>query len=108
MSADMDLPLRNALDQILQKYQTPAEQMAALEAIRSAQPYSIRPSGLEDFCELSDGETPEYDCFTFALDLIDCQERIALRGYAPHKTGPILRPGIADALPGPKANWLRE
>jgi hypothetical protein len=56
---------------------------------------------LADFCELRDDEAPEYDCFTFALDLIDCQERIAARAYAPRKIGPTQRPGIADALPGP-------
>jgi hypothetical protein len=101
MSADMDLPLRDALNQILQKYQTTAEQVTALEEIRSASPHSIRSAKLSEFCELRDGETPEYDCFTFALDLIDCQERIAAREYAPRKIGPIPRPGIADALLGP-------
>jgi hypothetical protein len=105
MSADADLPLRNALDQILREYQTTAEQAAALEDLRSSHSHSIRPGTLADFCELGDGGTPEYDCFTFALDLIDCQERITAREYAPRKIGPIQRPGIADALPGP--NFLQ-
>ncbi len=105
MSVDTVFSLRNALDQILQEYKTTAEQAAALEEIRSAYPHSIRPGTLADFCELRDGETPEYDCFAFALDLIDCQERIAAREYAPRKIGPIQRPGIADALPGP--NFLQ-
>jgi len=105
MSADPDLPLRNALDLILQEYQTTSEQAAALEDLRSVHPHSIRPGNLADFCELRNGETAEYDCFTFALDLIDCEERIAAREYAPSKIGPIQRPGIADALPGP--NFLQ-
>ena len=71
------------MDQILQNYQTTTEQVAALEEIRSASPHSIRSAKLSEFCELRDGETPEYDCFTFALDLIDCQARVAAREYAP-------------------------
>jgi hypothetical protein len=105
MAADSIFPLRNALDQILQEYQTPDEQAAALEKIRSEQPHSIRSARLEPICKLRDGETPEYDCFTFALDLIDCPERIAAREYAPRNIGPTKRPGIADALPGP--NFLQ-
>ena len=101
MSADPVPSLRNALDQILGTYQTTTEQAAALEEIRSVHPHSIRSVKLADFCELRDDEAPEYDCFTFALDLIDCQERIAARAYAPRKIGPTQRPGIADALPGP-------
>lgn len=100
MEADSDFPLRNELDRILQDYQTPNKQVEALEAIRTAQPHTIRSANLETFCELRDGKTPEYDCFTFALDLIDCQERIAAREYAPRNIGPAKRPGIADALPG--------
>ncbi len=101
MSIEMDLPLRNAIDRVLQECQSPAEQAAALEEIRPAHPHSIRPVPLETFCELSGGETPEYDCFTFALDLIDCPERLAARKYAPRNIGPSKLPGIADALPGP-------
>lgn len=101
MVAGSDFPLRNALDHILQVYQTPDEQAAALEKIRSDQSHSIRSARLEPFCELRDGETPEYDCFTFALDLIDCPERIAAREYAPRNNGPAKRPGFAHALPGP-------
>jgi hypothetical protein len=97
--------LRNALDRILRQHQTTGEQAAALEELRFVQPHSIHLATLADFCELRDGETAEYDCFTFGLDLIDCQERIAAQQYAPHKRGPIQRPGIADALPGP--NFLQ-
>jgi len=108
MAADSHLPLRNELDRILQKYQAPDEQAAALEEIRPALPHSIRSAKVEDFCELPAGAVPEYDCFTFALDLVDCQERIAVRQCAPRKIGPAKRPGIADALPGPSfLNFLQ-
>lgn len=97
----MDLPLRRAIDQIIRDFQTTDEQATALEEMRSAHPHSVRLARLDTFCELPDGQTPEYDCFTFALDLIDCPERIAVREYAPRSIGPAKQPGIADALPGP-------
>lgn len=97
----MDLPLRNAIDQIVQDFQTADEQAAAFEEMRSAHPHSVRLARLETFRGLRDEQTPEYDCFTFALDLIDCPERIAAREYAPRNIGPAKQPGIADALPGP-------
>ena len=92
--------LRKTLDRIIQTVPR-AEQAAALEAARSVHPHSIFAAKLATFCELRDGETPEYDCFTFALDLINCPERIAAREYAPRDGGPAKLPGIADALPGP-------
>lgn len=100
VSPDTILPLRNKIDRVVQKFQTPDEQAAALEEMRSTHPHSVHLAKLEAFCGLADGQTPEYDCFTFALDLIDCPERIAAREYAPTNIGPAKQPGIADALPG--------
>ena len=97
----MNRQLREAIDGILQRSQTADAQATLLEELRSALPHSIRPAILGMFCELPDGEIPEYDCFTFAFDLIDCPERIAARKYAPRTIGPAMQPGIVDVLPGP-------
>jgi hypothetical protein len=101
MRHDSDSPLRNELDRILRESQEQGDQEASLEKIRKIHPHSIRPARLDDFCKIPDGNVPEYDCWTFALDLIYSQERIAVRRFAPYKKGPIQRPGIDDALPGP-------
>ena len=100
-SPDMDRALRDRIDAVLWKFQTAPEQATALEEIRSVHSHSVRPVQLEAFCEIFWGQTIEYDCFTFALDLIDCPERIAVREYAPRTIGPAKRPGIANVLPGP-------
>ncbi len=100
MSRDKDLSLRDAIDRILRNFRTPDDQAKALEDIRCEYQHSIRLAEIADFCKLSEGNIPKYDCFTFALDLIDCQERIAVRGYAPRNKGPVKLPGIADVLPG--------
>lgn len=93
-------PLRNAIDIILNNYQKQNEQLAALEELRSSKPHSISPANIERFFKLPDGEGQKYDCFTFALDLIDCQERIAVQHFAPRGFGSVKRPGIDDVLPG--------
>ncbi|MCH7915675.1 MAG: hypothetical protein IH856_22010 [Deltaproteobacteria bacterium] len=94
------LSLRNEIDRVIQVFQTPNEQAAALEELRATHPHSIQLATLERFCELPTGQVPKYDCFTFALDLIDCQERIAAWRFAPRNIGPVKRLGIEDALPG--------
>jgi hypothetical protein len=101
MASDTDRPLRTAINRILEESQAVADQLAALEKLRSTHPHTVRQANLGDFCDGTDGDTAEYDCFSFALDLIDCPERIAAREYAPRKVGPIRLPGIADVLPGP-------
>jgi hypothetical protein len=105
---DVDLPLRNEIDDIIQKFRTPDKQAAAFEEMRAAQPNSIRLATLEAFRELGDGQSRKYDCFTFALGLIDSPERIAAETYAPRSRGPMKWPGIDDALPGSRfLNFLQ-
>ena len=100
LSPDTMVALRDEIDRIVHSLQTPNEQLAALEGIRATYPHSIRLTKLETICELRDEEAPDYDCFTFALDLIDCPERIAVREYAPRNIGRFKQPGVADVLPG--------
>ncbi len=100
-SPDATVTMRDEIDRIVQSLHTPDEQAAALEEIRPTHPHSIRLIELETIGELSKGDAPDYDCFAFALDLIDCPERIAVRQYAPRNIGPIKRPGVGDVLPGP-------
>lgn len=100
MCPDTMLPLRVEIDRVVHACQAPNEQAAALEELRATRRHSVQPARLERFRELPDGHVPKYDCFTFALDLIDCQERIAARAFAPRNIGPVKRPGIANALPG--------
>ena len=78
MASDTDHPLRTAIDAILDESQAVADQVAALERLRYPHSHTVRQARLGDFIEASAGDTPEYDCFTFALDLIDCPERIEL------------------------------
>ena len=100
LSPDTMVALRDEIDRIVHSLHAPNEQLAALEEIRATYPHSIRLTKLETMCELRDGEAPDYDCFTFALDLIDCPERIAVREYALRNIGPVTQPGVADVLPG--------
>ncbi len=97
---DTMLPLRNEIDRVIHAFQAPNEQAAAFEELCATRPHSVQLACLEKVCELPDGQVTKYDCFTFALDLIDCQERIAARAFAPRNIGPVKQLGIADALPG--------
>lgn len=97
--------LRNKIDSIIQSIQSPTAQSIAFEDIRKVTPHSIYLAKLEDFYNLQGDITNEYDCFTFALDLIDCEERIAVREYSPRTIGPAKLFGIANVLPGP--NFLQ-
>ena len=101
MASSSDYPLRTEIDRILEELQAVEDQVIAFEKLRSTHLHTVRRANLSDFCESNVCDTTEYDCFTFALDLIDCPERIAVREYAPRKVGPIRSPGIADVLPGP-------
>jgi hypothetical protein len=93
--------LRTELDRILKENKDQSAQEEAIKNINKLNPNSIERAWLDDFCEMPIEHIPEYDCFTFALDLIDSQIRIEVRDFAPRKIGPFQRPGIADALPGP-------
>lgn len=98
---ESDFQLRAELDRILKENQDQIAQEKAIKSIKELHPNSIERARLDDFCEISDRNISDYDCFTFGLDLIDSEERIAVRNFAPKKIGPIQRPGIADVLPGP-------
>lgn len=100
MCPDTMFPLRKEIDRVIEEVQAPNEQAAALKKLQEIHPHSVQPGTPEEFPELSDEQVTKYDCFTFALDLIDCQERIAARRFAPKTIGPVKRPGIADVLPG--------
>jgi hypothetical protein len=93
--------LRAELDRILKEYQDQSAQEKAIKIINELHPNSIERARLDDFYEISSENISDYDCFTFALDLIDSEVRMAIRDFAPRKIGPIQRPGIADVLPGP-------
>lgn len=99
MSKDTESSFRDEIDRVIHEKKTQNDQKAAFDIIRSTHPHSIRSAKLELFSELSEGVTPPYDCFTFALDLIDCEERIAAREYAPSTISGIRLLGIEDVLP---------
>lgn len=105
MASDADRPLRTAIDTIIEEYQVVEYQVAALERLHSTHAHTVRQAKLSDLVGVSDGDTPEYNCFAFALDLIDCPERIAVGKYAPRTVGPIRFPGIADVLPDANFLW---
>lgn len=96
-----DSQLRTELDKILKENQDQGSQEDAIKNINGKYPHSIKQARLDEFSSIANENISEYDCFTFALDLIDSRERIAVRDFAPKKIGPIQRPGIADVLPGP-------
>lgn len=91
-------PLRGEIDRVIHGSHAARDQAAALEVLHRRLPHGIREADVREFCALGD-PIPEYDCFTFALNLIDCPERLAVRDYAPRRVGPLQRPGIADVLP---------
>ena len=90
--------LRAAIDAVIRQHDAVPDQVVAFESLRAQHPHSIRPANIADYRE-GGGEPPEYDCFAFALDMVDCPERIAVRQFAPHSTGPVTMPGIQDVLP---------
>jgi hypothetical protein len=92
---------RTELDKVLKENQDQSSQEEAIKILVQLHPHFIERAVLDGFCKISTENTPKYDCFTFALDLINSKMRIAVRDYAPRKIGPIQRPGIADVLPGP-------
>lgn len=101
MLVESDFQLRTELDRILKENLDQSAQEEAIKDFKELHLNSIEGARLEDFCQISNENISDYDCFTFALDLIDSEERIAVRDFAPRKIGPIQRPGIADVLPGP-------
>ena len=99
MSKGSKSSFRNEIDRIIHENSTQNEQEEAFDKIRSIHPHSIHSANLMLFSGLSEDVVPPYDCFTFALDLIDCEERKAAREYASSSLSGIRRLGIEDVLP---------